>query len=45
MTDGGYAFYAEDVGMVAAMERLHVTAFLFYDKRTKTPKILLKKDG
>ena len=45
VTDCGYAFYAEDVGMVAAVERLHVTAFLFYDKRTRTPKILLRKDG
>jgi len=45
VTDGGYVFYAENVGIVAAVERLHVTAFLFYDKRTKTPKILIHKDG
>ncbi|MCF8131004.1 MAG: hypothetical protein K9N10_21035 [Deltaproteobacteria bacterium] len=42
VTDGGYAFYAKDVGIVASLERMHVTAFLFYDKRTKTPKVLVK---
>ena len=43
VVDGGYTFYARDVGIVASVERMHVTAFLFYDKRTKTPKILIQK--
>jgi len=42
VADGGYVFYAQGVGIVASLERMHVTAFLFYDKRTKTPKVLLK---
>jgi len=41
--DVGYMFYAEGVGIVAAVERSHVTAFLFYDKKTKTPKVLVHK--
>ncbi len=45
VVDGGYTFYARDVGMVASIERMHVTAFLFYDKRTKTPKVLIQKGG
>jgi len=36
-------FYAEGVGIVAAVERSHVTAFLFYDKKTKTSKVLVHK--
>ena len=43
VVDGGYTFYARDVGIVASVERMHVTAFLFYDKRTKTPKVLVQK--
>ena len=43
VNDVGYKFYAEDVGIVAAVERSHVAAFLFYDKKTKTPKILVHK--
>jgi len=39
----GYMFYAEGVGIVASLERSHVAAFLFYDKKTKTPKILVHK--
>jgi len=42
VTDGGYVFYAQGVGIVASLERMHVTACLFYDKRTKTPKVLIK---
>ena len=45
VVDGGYSFYARDVGMVASIERMHVTAFVFYDKRTKTPKVLIQKGG
>ena len=45
VVDGGYAFYARGVGMVASIERMHVTAFVFYDKRTKTPKVLIQKGG
>ena len=45
VVDGGYAFYARDVGIVASVERMHVTAFLFYDKRTKTPKVLVQNGG
>jgi hypothetical protein len=45
VVDGGYAFYARGVGMVASIERMHVTAFIFYDKRTKTPKVLIQKGG
>ncbi len=41
VNDVGYVFYAEGVGIVASLERSHVAAFLFYDKRTKTPKILV----
>lgn len=41
--DVGYTFYAEDVGIVAAVNRTHVAAFLFYEKKTKTPKVLLHK--
>jgi len=41
--DVGYMFYAEGVGIVAAVERSHVTAYLFYDKKTKTPKVLVHK--
>ena len=43
VVDGGYVFYAEGVGIVASVERKHVTAFLFYDNRTKTPKVLIRK--
>ena len=43
VVDGGYVFYAEGVGIVASVERKHVTAFLFYNKRTKTPKVLIRK--
>jgi hypothetical protein len=39
VVDGGYVFYAQGVGIVASLERMHVTAFLFYNKRTKTPKV------
>jgi len=39
--DVGYAFYAAGVGMVASIERMRVTAFLVYDKRTRTPKVLV----
>ena len=42
VVDGGYVFYAKNVGMVASVERMHVTAFLFYDKRTQTPKVLVQ---
>ncbi len=42
VVDGGYAFYARDAGMVASIERMHVTAFIFYDKHTKTPKVLIQ---
>ena len=45
VVDGGYAFYTRDVGIVASVERMHVTAFLFYDKRTKTPKVLVQNGG
>jgi len=45
VVDGGYAFYAKGVGIVASVERMHVTAFLFYDKRTKTPKVLIQNGG
>jgi hypothetical protein len=45
VVDGGYTFYARGVGIVASVERMHVTAFLFYDKRTKTPKVLIQKGG
>ena len=45
VVDGGYVFYAKGVGIVASVERMHVTAFLFYDKRTKTPKVLMGKGG
>ena len=45
VVDGGYTFYAKDVGMVASIERMHITAFIFYDKRTKTPKVLIRKGG
>ncbi|OQY43275.1 MAG: hypothetical protein B6240_12785 [Desulfobacteraceae bacterium 4572_87] len=31
VVDGGYTFYARDVGIVASVERMHVTAFIFYD--------------
>jgi hypothetical protein len=34
-------FYAENMGIVASIERMHVSAFPFYDKKTVTPKILL----
>lgn len=43
VVDGGYAFYARDVGIVASVERLHVTAFIFYDKHIKTPKVLIQR--
>jgi len=43
VNDVGYMFYAEGVGIVAAVERSHVSAFLFYDKKTKTPKVLMHK--
>ena len=42
--DVGYMFYAEGAGIVAAVERSHVSAFLFYDKRTKSPKVLVHKE-
>ena len=42
--DVGYTFYAEGVGIVAAVDRSHVAAFLFYEKKTKTPKVLLHKE-
>jgi hypothetical protein len=45
VVDGGYTFYARGVGIVASVERMHVTAFLFYDKRTKTPKVLIQRGG
>ena len=45
VVDGGYVFYAENIGMAASLDRMHVTAFLFYDKRTKTPKVLIQKEG
>jgi hypothetical protein len=45
VVDGGYTFYARDVGVVASVERMHVTAFLFYDKRIKIPKVLVQKGG
>jgi len=45
VVDGGYKFYARGVGIVASVERMHVTAFLFYDKRTKTPKVLIQRGG
>ena len=43
VVDGGYTFYARNVGIVASIERMHVTAFLFYDKRTKNPKVLVQE--
>jgi len=45
VVDGGYTFYARDVGIVASVERLHVTAFIFYDKHIKTPKVLIQAGG
>lgn len=45
VVDGGYRFYARGVGIVASVERLHVTAFIFYDKRIKTPKVLIQGGG
>jgi hypothetical protein len=42
--DVGYVFYSPGVGIVAAVERTHVSAFLFYDKTTQTPKILLNRE-
>ncbi len=42
VVDGGYTFYARGVGIVASVERMHVTAFLFYDKQTKSPKVLVQ---
>jgi hypothetical protein len=45
VVDGGYVFYAKNVGIVASVERMHVTAFLFYDKRTRTPKVLVENGG
>ncbi len=44
VVDGGYVFYAEGVGIVSSLERMHVTAFLFYDKKTRTPKVLVERD-
>jgi hypothetical protein len=44
VNDVGYKFYAEDAGIVASVERSHVAAFLFYDKRTKTQKVLVHKE-
>lgn len=41
VNDFGYIFYAVDEGIVAAVDRSHVSAFLIYDKTTRTPKILL----
>jgi len=43
VVDGGYVFYANGIGIVTSVERMHVTAFLFYDKTTKTPKVLIGK--
>ena len=43
VNDVEYVFYAEGVGIVATVERSHVTAFLFYDKKTETPKVLVHK--
>ena len=43
VVDGGYVFYAKNVGIVASVERMHVTAYLFYDKRTKSPKVLIQQ--
>ncbi len=41
--DVGYVFYAQGVGIVASVERMHVTAFLFYDKWTQASKVLVHK--
>ena len=43
VNDVGYKFYAEGMGIVASVERSHVAAFLFYDKKTMTPKVLVHK--
>jgi hypothetical protein len=43
VVDGGYVFYAPGVGIVASLERMHVTAFLFYDKKTKHRKYWFKR--
>lgn len=43
--DVGYVFYSPGVGIVAAVERSHVSAFFFYDKTTRTPKVLLRREA
>ncbi len=43
VNDVGYVYYAAGHGIVAAVERSHVSAFLFYDKKTRTAKVLRKK--
>ncbi|MBW1781656.1 MAG: hypothetical protein JRL30_13050 [Deltaproteobacteria bacterium] len=43
--DVGYVFYSPGTGIVAAVERSHVSAFLFYNKKTRTPKVLLRREG
>jgi len=44
VNDVGYVFYSAGEGIVAAVERAHVSAFLFYDKRTRTAKVLLRRE-
>ena len=39
--DKGYIFYAERVGVVAAVQRMHISAFLFYNKQEVCAKILI----
>lgn len=41
--DFGYLFFSKNYGVVASVERMHVGAFLFYNKTTRTPKVLLRK--
>ena len=43
VNDFGYVFFSKGHGVVASVERMHVGAFLFYNKTTKTPKVLLRK--
>ena len=44
VNDVGYVFYAAGEGIVAAVARAHVSAFLFYDKRTRTAKVLMRRE-
>ena len=44
VNDVGYVFYTKGIGIVAEVERSHVSAFLFYDKRTRIAKVLLHRE-